>query len=175
VKSTPARLLRDGHLLVDRHAVNRVYGVSYLPHNTVTVELANQITGEPSTRNLRWDEQVTTEEPFEVKIGESGKIRVELAQQRDEEDRPLYRYKITDAAAGIDHEDVDLYLGALQVPNNRKAARTLLGELQAASEAYFAGHAIEADMFPELVNAWAYEYSDQIEIAQIQLARGLER
>jgi len=112
VRSTPARQLRQDQLLVDRYAVHKINKVEYpLPQNTVTVELTNQLTGEQSTRNLRWDEQVTTEEPLEVEIGDTGKITVELAQQRDEEDRAVYRYKITDEAAGIDHEGTDLHLG----------------------------------------------------------------
>ena len=86
MKSTPARMLRDGSLLVDRYAVHKINAVDHpLPHNTVVVELTNQLTEEQSSRNLRWDEQVTTEEPFEVAIGESGKVRVELAQLADQE------------------------------------------------------------------------------------------
>jgi hypothetical protein len=55
----------------------------------VIAEVTNQVTGEESSRTLRWDQHVTTEEPLEVAIGETGKIRVELALQRDDEDRPL--------------------------------------------------------------------------------------
>jgi hypothetical protein len=80
VRSTPARMLHNGQLIVDRHSVHRIAAEPFrLPHTTVSVELVNQMTGEQSMRNLRWDEQVTTEEPFEVAIGETGKITVELA------------------------------------------------------------------------------------------------
>jgi len=76
VRSTPARQLHKDQLLVERHAVHKINKVEYpLPQNTVTVELTNQLTGEQCTRNLRWDEQVTIEQPFEVKIGETGKIK----------------------------------------------------------------------------------------------------
>jgi hypothetical protein len=64
VRSTPARMLRNGQLLVDRYAVSKIGKIEYLPHNTVTVQLINQLTGEEAERNLRWDELVTTEEPL---------------------------------------------------------------------------------------------------------------
>ena len=127
MRSTPARLLRQDQLLVERFGVHKIREVEHaLPHNTVTVRMTHQMTGNWATRNLRWDEQVTTEEPFEVAIGDTGKITVELALQRDEEDRPLYRYKITDEAAGIGHEGVDLRLGARLPADNTKAVVHLL-------------------------------------------------
>jgi hypothetical protein len=46
VKSTPARMLHQDQLLVQRHAVHKINKVEYpLPENTVTAELTNQITG----------------------------------------------------------------------------------------------------------------------------------
>ena len=73
MKSTPARMLHQDQLLVDRYAVNKINKVEFpLPQNTVAVELTNQMTDKQSTRNLRWDEQVTTEEPFEVEIDGPG-------------------------------------------------------------------------------------------------------
>ena len=111
MRSTPARLLRQDQLLVERFGVHKITEVDHaIPHNTVTVNMTHQMTGSPATRNFRWDEQVTTEEPFEVKIGETGKIRVELALLADEEGSPIYRFAITDEAAGIDHEGTDLRL-----------------------------------------------------------------
>ena len=91
MRSTPARMLRKEALLVERFAVSKINEVEYLPHNTVTVQLSNQMTGEESTRNLRWDELTTTEEPYEVEVGETGKITIELAQLSDSEQRPVYR------------------------------------------------------------------------------------
>jgi hypothetical protein len=181
VISTPARLLRQDQLLVERHSVGKINKVEYpLPQNTVTVELTNQITGQQSTRNLRWDEQVTTEEPFGVMIGETGKIRVELALQRDGEDRPLYRYKITDEAAGIDHEGVDLHLGPRLRPDNTRAAKTLLSLLYAAGDAYETEleggiDSENLDLFPMPVNEWTYVNAEEIEMAQVELSGGLER
>jgi hypothetical protein len=101
----------------------------------VAVELTNHMTDKQSTRNLRWDEQVTTEEPFEVEIGETGKIRVELAQLADEEGRPAYRYRVADESAGIDYEATDLRLDATNRPDNAAAAKALLQFLGATSEA----------------------------------------
>jgi hypothetical protein len=99
MRSTRARLLRQDQLLVERDAVHKITKVDHaIPHNTVIAEVTNQVTDEESTRTLRWDEHVTTEEPLEVKIGEIGKITVELVQLADEEGRPVYRYKITDGA-----------------------------------------------------------------------------
>jgi len=64
MRSTPARLLRQDQLLVERYAVHKINKVEYPQRqNTVTVELTNQVAGQQSTRNLRWDEHVTTEEP----------------------------------------------------------------------------------------------------------------
>ena len=121
-------MLHNGQLIVDRYSVSKITAEPFrLPHNTVSVELTKQLTGEQSTRNLRWDEHVTTEEPFEVDVGETAKVRVELALQRDEEDRALYRYKITDEAAGIDQEGTDLHLGARLPADNTKAAKTAEG------------------------------------------------
>jgi hypothetical protein len=66
-------MLHQDQLLVDRYAVHKINKVEYpLPQNIVAVQLSNQMTGEQSTRNLRWDEQVTTDEPFEVEIGDTG-------------------------------------------------------------------------------------------------------
>jgi hypothetical protein len=145
-----------------------------IPHNTVSVELTNQMSGEQSTRNLSWDEQVTTEEGFEVPIGTTGKITIELAQLADQEGAPAYRYRVTDESAGVDYEAVDLRLGVGHRPNNAAAARSLLGFLGATSEAFLVGHDLEADLFTEEVNWWAHQMRDEITIAQIGLADGLE-
>jgi hypothetical protein len=175
MRSTPARTLRQDQLLVDRYAVSKITAEPFrLPHNTVSVELVNQMTGEQSTRNLRWDEQVTTEEPFEVEVGETGKIKVELAQLADEEGRPAYKYKITDDSAGIDYEATDLRLGVSHRPDNAKAAKSLLQFLGATSEAFLVGHDLEADAFPEEVNFWSHQMGDAILVAQIDLGGGLE-
>jgi hypothetical protein len=176
MRSTPARLLHQDQLLVDRYDVHKITKVEYpIPQNIVTVHLKDQMTGEESTRDLQWDSFHTTEEPFEVEIGEAGKITVELAQMRDEEDRPVYRYKITDEAAGIDHEAADLSLAPLAFPNNTKAAKVLLGELEASVEAFVEGWTIEADVFPEAVNYWAQQNADEITLAAVELSGGLER
>lgn len=175
MKSTPARALRKDQLLVDRYAVNKINKVEYpLPQNIVAVQLSNQMTGEQSTRNLRWDEQVTTEEPFEVEIGETGKIKVELALLSDEEGRPAYKYKITDDSAGIDYEATDLRLDRNDRSDNAKAAKSLLAFLGATSEAFLVGHELEADAFPEEVNFWSHQMGDQILAAQLDLGGGLE-
>jgi hypothetical protein len=69
VRSTPARLLHKDQLLVDRYAVHKITNVQYpLPQNTVTVHLKDQMTGEESTRDFRWDQHLSTEEPLEVKM-----------------------------------------------------------------------------------------------------------
>lgn len=183
MRSTPARMLHNGQLIVDRYSVNKITKVDHaIPHNTVIADVTNQVTGEESTRTLRWDEHVTTEEPFEVAIGETGKVTVELALLRDEEDRPLYRYKITDEAAGIDHEGVDLHLGARLPADNTSAAKTLLSFLMAAGEAYeteLEGNidSENLDLFghDDRVNEWAYVHAEEIEMAQVELIRGLER
>src|SRR5829696_9305846 len=180
MRSTPARVLHNGQLIVDRYAVNKITKVDHaIQHNTVIAEVTNQVTGEESTRTLRWDEHVTTEEPFEFDVGETAKVRVELALQRDEEDRALYRYKITDEAAGIDREGTDLHLGARLPADNTKAAKTLLSHLYAAGEAYETelegGIGSEnLDLFDMKTNAWAYDHLEQIEMAQVDLITGLE-
>lgn len=180
MRSTPARMLHQDQLLVEREAVSKINKVDHaIPHNTVIAELTNQVTGEESTRTLRWDQHVTTEEPFEVAIGETGKLRVELALQRDDEDRPLYRYKITDEQAGIDHEGADLHLGPRLRPDNLRAAKTLLSFLYAANEAYLTElegniDSENLDLFPMPVNEWAYVHAEDIEMAQVGLIRGLE-
>jgi hypothetical protein len=61
MRSTRARLLRQDQLLVERDAVHKITEVDHaVPHNTVIAEVTNQVTGEESTRTLRWDEHVTT-------------------------------------------------------------------------------------------------------------------
>jgi hypothetical protein len=180
MRSTPARLLHQDQLLVERFGVHKITKIEYpLPQNTVTVNMTHQMTGAPATRNLRWDEQVTTEEPFEVAIG-NGKIRVELALLADEENRPLCRYKITDDAARIDHEGADIHLGASHKPSNTKAADALLSFLSAAGEAYvteFEGNidSENLDLFPIPVSEWAYVNAEEISVAQLELSGGLER
>jgi hypothetical protein len=179
VRSTPARMLRQDQLLVERFGVHKITKVDFpLPQNTVTVDMTHQITGARASRNLRWDEQVTTEEAFDVSIG-NGKIRVELALLADDEGSPLYRYRITDEAARIDHEGADLRLGGSHKPDNTKAAETLLSFLSAAGEAYeteLEGRidSENLDLFPTPVNEWAYVNAGEIEMAQVELSRGLE-
>ena len=181
MRSTPARMLHNGQLIIGRTGVSKINAVEFpLPQNTVTISVTDQMTGEQSTHNLRWDSIQTTEEPLEVKIGDIGKITVELAQVADEEDRPVYRYKITDEAAGIDQEGTDLHLGARLPADNTRAAKTLLSQLYAAGEAYETelegGIDSDAlDRFPMILNEWAYVKAEEIEMAQVELIRGLER
>jgi hypothetical protein len=100
MRPTPARMLHQDQLLVDRYAVHKINKVEYpLPQNIVAVQLSNQMTGEQSTRNLRWDEQVTTDEPFEVEIGDTGKITIELAQLADEAGSPASGTTSSDCSA----------------------------------------------------------------------------
>jgi hypothetical protein len=110
-----------------------------------------------------------------------GQDQVELALPADEERRPVYRYKITDEVAGIDHEGADLYLGPRLRPDNTRAAKTLLSFLYAAGEAYeteLEGNidSENLDLFPHpQVTEWAYVHAEEIEMAQVELIRGLER
>jgi hypothetical protein len=175
VKSTPARLLHKDHLLVERFGVHKIRQVEHaIPHNTVTVRMTHQMTGNWATRNLRWDQQVTTEEPFEVAIG-NGKIKVELALLVGEKGRPTYKYEISDPSERVSFASAGLVLGRTEKPDNGSAARTLLSELQASSEAFTAGHALEADDLPEDVNIWAANHGREIALAQRELSGGLER
>jgi hypothetical protein len=176
MKTTPARLLHKGQLLIEHYAVQKVVDVAFpLPQNIVTVKLKNQISGEESSRGLPWESLHTTEEPLEVPIGQTGKIRVELAQLADQEGRPAYRYRVTDESAGIDYEAADLRLDASLRPDNATAAKSLLAFLGATSEAFLVGHALEADAFPEDVNFWSHQKSAEILMAQLGLGEGLER
>jgi hypothetical protein len=169
-------MLHKDQLLVERHAVSKITKVDHaIPHNTVIIDVKNQIAGEQSNRNLRWDELVTTEEPLEVPVGQTGKIRVELAQLADSDGRPAYRYRVTDESAGIDYEATDLRLDASNRPDNATAAKALLQFLGATSEAFLVGHDLEADAFPEEVNCWAHQRADEITMAQLGLGgSGLE-
>lgn len=127
-------MLHNGQLIIDRYSVNKITAEPFrLPHNTVSGELINQMTGEQSTRNLRWDEQVTTEEPFEVEIGDTGRITVELALLADQEGSPAYKYKITDDSAGIDYEATDLRLDRNHRPDNAKG-REVTSELLGSNQ-----------------------------------------
>src|SRR6187401_1020098 len=167
-------MLRPNQLVVERFGVHKIRQVEHaIPHNTVTVRMTQQMTGNWATRNLRWDEQVTTEEPFEVAIGDTGKITVELALVAGERGRPLYKYQVSDSAEGISFASAGLQLAPKQKPDNAKAAQTLLSELQASSEAWAAGHALEADDFPEDVNRWSANHGAEIALAQVELAGGL--
>jgi hypothetical protein len=181
MRSTPARALRNGELVVDRHAVHKIQNVDHaIPHNVVVIEVTNQLTGEQSTRNLRWDEQVTTEGPLQFSVGDTGKITIELALLSDEEDRAVYKYRLEDESAGIDHEGTDLHLGARLRPDNTRAAKTLLSFLMAAGEAYETEleggiDSENLDRFDQRVNDWAYQHAEDIEMAQVELGRGFER
>jgi hypothetical protein len=168
-------MLHSDQLLVDRFGVFKLQKVDHaIPQNTVTVNMTHQMTGSLATRNLRWDEQVTTDEGLEINIGDTGKIRVELALQSDEEGSPTYRFRVADEAAGIDHEGTDLRLGASHSPDNTKAMEALLDFLSASAESWAAGHALEADAFPESVNVWAANHGAEIAMAQLDLGGGLE-
>jgi hypothetical protein len=176
VRSTPARLLRQDQLVVERFGVHKIRVVEHaIPHNTVTVRMTHQMTGSWATRNLRWDEQVTTEEPFEGAIGDTGKITVELALVAGEKGRPLYKFSIGDPGEGVSFASAGLQLGAKQKPDNAKAAETLLRDLRVSSEAWAAGHVLESDDFPEDVNVWAANHGREITLAAVELSGGLER
>jgi hypothetical protein len=181
MKSTPARMLRNGQLIIDADgsSVHKIISEpNHLPENTVSVQLRNQITGEESRRNLRWDQHVTTEEPLEVKIGETGKISVELAHLSGHEGRPQYRYKITDEAAGIDHEAADVYLDVGGKPDSIKAADTLMNFLIAGAEAWDAEmqgrESDNAGIWPPKIERWAFEHGQEILTAAMDLSAGLE-
>jgi hypothetical protein len=176
MRSTPARLLHQDQLLVERFGVHKIREVEHaIPHNTVTVRMTHQMTGNWATRNLRWDEQVTTEDPLEVAIGDTGKITLELALVEGEKGRPLYKFSISDPAEGISFASAGLRLGPKQKPDNTRAAKLLLMELQESAEAWQAGHALESDDFPEDVNVYVANHGAEIEMAQVELIRGLER
>jgi hypothetical protein len=112
--------------------------------------------------------------PFEVNIGETGVIRIELIERADSADRAVYRYRIQDEAAGIDYEATDLHLGPRLRPDNTLAARTLLTELRDSADAWQQGHAIEVERFPEDVNVWAANRMQELEMAHVELGRGME-
>jgi hypothetical protein len=135
------------------------------------------MTGRPSTRDLRWDQFVTTEEPLEIEIGLAGTIRVELARLADNKVPTVYRWRVTDE--GFDHERADLHLAVAERPDNTKAASALLSFLSAAGEAYRAtmgGRESEnADLFAPDINEWAYQHSEEISMAHLRLSGGLER
>jgi hypothetical protein len=176
MKSTPARLLHQDQLVVERFGVHKIRVVEHaVPHNTVTVRMTHQMTGNWATRNLRWDEQVTTEEPFEVVIGDTGKITVELALIAGDRGRPVYKYQVSDSAEGISFASPGLQLGPKQKPDDAKAAETLLRDLRLSSEAWSAGHVLESEDFPEDVNIWAANHGKEIALAQSELSGGLER
>jgi hypothetical protein len=175
MRSTPARMLHQDQLVVERFGVHKICQVEHaLLHNAVTVRMTHQMTGNWATRNLRWNEQVTTEEPFDVAIG-NGKIRVELALIAGEKGRPTYKYEISDSAEGISFASAGLQLGPKQKPDNAKAAETLLSDLRVSSEAWAAGHVLESDDFPEDVNVWAANHGREIALVQVELSGGLER
>jgi hypothetical protein len=182
MKSTPARLLQRDDLIVEPHGtVYKVTDVELFPtpQKVVTVDLRDQITGVDFRRNLRGGERVTIEEPFTVSVG-TGEVTVELARVADGEGRAVYRFHIEDHAGGIDHQGADLHLGARLRPDNVSAAKTLLSNLQRAAEAWETelegGIDSEAlDRWPEHVCDWAYENAEAIEMAQVELIRGLER
>jgi hypothetical protein len=118
-------MLQPEQLFAERFGVHKVREVEHaIPHNTVTAHMTHQMTGSWATRHLRWDELITTEEPFEVAIG-NGKIRVELAALAGEKGRPTYKYEISDpservsfASAGLVPEG-DATPGRLR-PDKRK-------------------------------------------------------
>jgi hypothetical protein len=96
------------------------------------------------------------------------------AQRADDQGRATYNYRIQDQSAGIDYKATDLHLGPRLRPDNTLAAKTLLSDLRASSEAWTAGHAIEAERFPEDVNVWAANNAKSIEMAHIEVGRGME-
>jgi hypothetical protein len=176
MRSTPARLLHQDQLVVERFGVHKIREVEHaIPHNTVAVRMTHQMTGNWATRNLRWDEQVTTEEPLDIAIGDTGKITVELALVQGEKGRPLYKYEISDPAEGISFASAGLQLGAREKPDNATAAETLLTDLRTSGEAWASGHVLESDDFPEDVNVWAVNHGAEIVLAQVELGGGLER
>jgi hypothetical protein len=47
MRSTPARVLHNGQLIVDRYSLSKIAVEPFrLPYNTVSVDLTNQLTGE---------------------------------------------------------------------------------------------------------------------------------
>ena len=174
-------MLHNGQLIVDRYGVSKITAEPFrLPHNTVSVELVNQLSGEQSTATC---DGTSTSRPKNRSTSRSAKpARSESSSPNsDEEASVVYRYKITDEAAGIDHEGADLRLGPRLRPDNVRAAKTLLSFLYTAGESYF--NELEgridsenADLFGDTrVNEWAYLNLEDIEVAQVGLIRGLER
>jgi hypothetical protein len=176
MKSTPARELRKGQLLIEQYAVHKITDVDYaIPENVLVVTLSNQIDRSARQRTLRWHEQVATEEGLEVKIGNRGTIRVELAQLKDPDDRPRYRWLIKDPDSYLVDEGVDLSLGASRRPSNKEAIGALLSFLGAAAEGYEVtmrgGESENATLFANpRTTEWAYLMSDELQAAQLDLS-----
>jgi len=178
VRPTPARLLREGSLVVDFTDVHKVTKVEYpLPQQLVTVRLTNQMTGYPSSCDLRWDQLITTEDPLEIEIGLTGTVRVELARLADNKNPTVYRWRVTDE--GVDYQGTDIHLRVGQRADNEKAMGALLSFLGTGGEAYRATmgdrKSDNADMFPPDINEWAYQHSEEISMAHLRLSGGLER
>jgi hypothetical protein len=134
------------------------------------------VTGDQSTRNLRRDEHITTEEPLELRIADSGKITVDLASLADSEGRPTYSYRVTDSELGVDHKGADIRRSVSHKPDSRKAADSLLSFLTAAGEAHETGmdgrSSDNSDLFPRDIAIWAYVSRDEIATAQMERIAG---
>jgi hypothetical protein len=62
------------------------------------------MTGKQSIRDLPPGRAPYHQEHDEIKIGDTGKISVGLDRPSDHQNRPAFRYKITDEPAGIDQD-----------------------------------------------------------------------
>lgn len=179
MKTRPLRVCPEGTLVVTDEGVFKLkvdFGNS-LPQNLLAIALTHQVTGETEERDIPWDTHALTEDPYTVEIRDGGSVTVELAQEQDDEGRPRYRHRVVDQDGTVLEDKLGIGLGVGDRPDNKKAAKTVLGFLSAAAEAQQSvdrGRESEnSDLFEPQTMTWSAEFSTEIQCAELDLSGGM--
>jgi hypothetical protein len=172
MKRKPASALVDHpdyRDMIIEEQVQRVMKVDYVLSGVcVDVALVNVVTGEATTRNIRWSEHLDTETALTKPVGD-GSITVELAEL-DKQDRWRYRVVIKDREDVI-YDAIEVGSGARERPDNQKALATVVSFLEAAAEAR--EESDNLDLFSPDVRLWAHQNSSELESLALDLGGGV--
>jgi hypothetical protein len=133
------------------HKINKVDHA--IPHNLVIAEVTNQVTGEESLALSAGSSTSPPKNRSRSRSATLARSRWNLCSSLTKKIGPSTATRSPTAPLeSIMRERIYIWVRDC-APDNTFTAEALLSELRDASEAYSAGHFIEADKLPELVNS----------------------
>jgi hypothetical protein len=164
-------------LIVEGERVHKVLrNEGYAAGDTVELTLRDQHSMEESTRTVQKDAPFMTEQGLDMDLGDSGRLKVELAGHDGVKGGWVYRWYAFDGTGRQLGTVADLHSGPRQPTNNKKAMSTLLSFIAASGEAYdswMRGTVSDNfDLFPPSMRKWTSEIAEEAAAVQVALDPG---